>query len=317
MPSGLKRYQQAGDLHFITFSCYRRQPLFSTAKAKRIFEQTLERVRRWYGLFVTGYVVMPEHVHLLLSEPERRNLAVALQMLKQITAQKIEHPAKTPLWQARYYDLNVWTAKKRIEKLRYIHRNPVKRGLVGKPEDWEWSSFRHYATGVEGVVEIESEWTGRRRERMGAPLRVTVAPTLSPKAGEKDGAPPANNSFLSLRKGGPPGHWAGSWQRRSTRFRTLVFPKLSEQTSSPGVNIYRRRKAMVRRQGQAVGVGQAEAPATVEVFGMWGSTRQIQKFSSGCLTIRRSATVQIVSNYCVRSRSALVRRSSGGPRWIK
>ncbi len=161
-------------------------------------------MRRWYGLFLTGYVVMPEHVHLLLSEPERSNLAVALQMLKRITAQKIEHPAKTPFWQARYYNFNVWTAKKRIEKLRYIHRNPVKRGLVEKPEDWEWSSFRHYATGVEGVVEIESEWTGRRRERIGAPLRVTVVPTLSPKAGEKDGAPPASNSFLSFRKGGPP-----------------------------------------------------------------------------------------------------------------
>ncbi len=63
------------------------------------------------------------------------------------------------------------TAKKRIEKLCYLHRNPVTRGLVDKPEDWEWSSFRHYAAGVEGTVEIESEWTGRKRERMGRPLR--------------------------------------------------------------------------------------------------------------------------------------------------
>ena len=70
-------------------------------------------------------------------------------------------------WQARYYDFNVWTARKRVEKLRYIHRNPVKRGLVEKPEDWRWSSFRNHATGEEGVVEIESEWTGRKRERMG------------------------------------------------------------------------------------------------------------------------------------------------------
>ncbi len=201
MPSGLKRYQQAGDLHFITFSCYRRQPLFSTAKAKRTFEQTLERVRRWYGLFVTGYVVMAEHVHLLLSEPERSNLAVALQMLKQITAQKIAHPAKTPLWQARYYDFNVWTAKKRIEKLRYIDRNPVKRGLVGKPEDWEWSSFRHYATGVEGVVEIESEWTGRRRERMGSAAAGDGGAHPLAKVGREGWGTRGSNSFLSFRKG--------------------------------------------------------------------------------------------------------------------
>ena len=89
MPRGLKRYQQAGDLHLITFSCYRRQPLLGTPQTRRVFEQTLERARRWYGFYVTGYVVMPEHVHLLVSEPERSNLAVAIQMLKQIVAQKL------------------------------------------------------------------------------------------------------------------------------------------------------------------------------------------------------------------------------------
>ena len=55
-----------------------------------------------------------------------------------------------------------------------MHRNPVKRELVSKPEDWIWSSFRRYATGEDGVVEIESERTGRRCERMGMPLRVKI-----------------------------------------------------------------------------------------------------------------------------------------------
>ncbi len=82
-------------------------------------------------------------------------------------------------WQVRYYDFNVRTRDKQIEKLRYLHRNPVKRGLVEKPENWEWSSFRHYATGVEGVVEIESEWTGRKRERMGMPLRLKIVAPVS------------------------------------------------------------------------------------------------------------------------------------------
>jgi len=68
-----------------------------------------------------------------------------------------------PFWQARYYDFLVHNDEKRIEKLRYMHRNPVARGLVEKPEDWPWSSFRHYATGVEGAVEIESQWTAFRR----------------------------------------------------------------------------------------------------------------------------------------------------------
>ena len=66
----------------------------------------------------------------------------------------------------------MWSEKKRVEKLRYMHRGPVTRGLVERPEDWAWSSFRHYSTGEEGAVEIESQWTARRRERMGIVLRV-------------------------------------------------------------------------------------------------------------------------------------------------
>ena len=109
---------------------------------------------------------MPEHVHLLVSEPEVASLATALQALKQSVSRTLALRQAEPFWHERYYDFNVWTARKRIEKLRYLHRNPVVRGLVAKPEDWAWSSFRHYATGIEGSVEIESEWTARRRELM-------------------------------------------------------------------------------------------------------------------------------------------------------
>jgi putative transposase len=173
MPWGLKRYQQARDLHFVTFSCYRRRPFLQPAAAKRVFERALEQTRRQYAFWVTGYVIMPEHVHLLVSEPERKPLARALQALKQSVARRLI-AGREHFWQARYYDFNVFTSKKRVEKLRYMHRNPVKRGLVKEPQDWPWSSFRHYLTGEEGVVEIESRWTGRKRERMGIPLRVRL-----------------------------------------------------------------------------------------------------------------------------------------------
>jgi hypothetical protein len=68
-------------------------------------------------------------------------------------------------WQKRYYDFNIRDHSQFVEKLRYIRRNPVKAELCERPEDWEWSSFRHYAIGCEGRVEIESEWTARKRER--------------------------------------------------------------------------------------------------------------------------------------------------------
>jgi len=168
MPSGLKRYQQCGHLHFITFTCYYRAPLLAAEQAPDTFVRVLERVRQWYGFCVVGYVVMPDHVHLLLTEPERSTLAVCLQMLKQIVSRKLRSTArKNPFWQARYYDFNVWSEQKRVEKLRYLHRNPVTRGLVACPEDWEWSSFGHYLTGEDGAVEIESHWTAHKREQLG------------------------------------------------------------------------------------------------------------------------------------------------------
>ncbi len=194
MPWGLKRYQQSGSLHFITFSCYRRQPLLMKHGAAQMFEQALEEARVKYGFFVFGYVVMPEHVHLLVSEPERGTLATAIKALKQSVArrqvklggglrsskQKDPHKQK-PLvwgtqnprgtqhfWQKRYYDFNVCTPEKRVEKLKYIHRNPVHRGLVARSEDWPWSSYRHYALGELGTVQIESPVAAWKRRQVGS-----------------------------------------------------------------------------------------------------------------------------------------------------
>ena len=95
---------------------------------------------------------MPEHIHLLVTEPERESLASAMQAFKQSVARHLG--ATEPFWQTRYYDFNVRTERKRIEKLRYIHRNPVKRGLVESPDQWPWSSFNQYAFGFEGPVTI-------------------------------------------------------------------------------------------------------------------------------------------------------------------
>ena len=90
---------------------------------------------------------MPEHIHLLLTEPELGTPSTVMQVLKQRTARALlpkrkrrnprqrdlfaVEPQRRAFWQARSYDFNVWTTKKRVEKLRYMHRNPVKRGLVG------------------------------------------------------------------------------------------------------------------------------------------------------------------------------------------
>jgi putative transposase len=77
-------------------------------------------------------------------------------------------------WQKRYDEFNIRNQRQFAEKLRYIHRNPVKRGLCERPDDWEWSSFRHYAMGIEGRVKIESEWAARKRERAAGRLCLPV-----------------------------------------------------------------------------------------------------------------------------------------------
>lgn len=160
MPRGLVRYDHTGNFHFLTFSCFHRLQHLGSSSARDIFEDALERIRRRYRFVIAGYVVMPEHVHLLLGEPQKGTVSDVIHALKlSVTLRRNERP----FWQARYYDFNVQNEEKRIEKLRYMHRNPIVRGFVARPEDWKWSSFRHYATGEIGAVEIESQWTAFQR----------------------------------------------------------------------------------------------------------------------------------------------------------
>ena len=164
MPKRLRRYYGQGDLHFITFSCYRRLPLLGKASTRGLFLKTLAEVRARYRFALFGFVVMPEHVHLLMGEPEKGTPSDVLQALKQGVSRKVrgtgkrkralveqnelpfreELAALPQFWQRRFYDFNVWSAKKVREKLDYMHENPVTRKLVRHPREWPWSSWSHY-----------------------------------------------------------------------------------------------------------------------------------------------------------------------------
>jgi putative transposase len=192
MPKNLKRYYGSGDFHFVTFSCDQQQPLLNSPECKDLFLNVLEQVRKRYELVVLGYVLMPEHVHLLLSEPKRKNLSVALQALKQVVSRKA--PGKVigkAFWEERGHDFNVFTEAKRNEKLKYIHRNPVRRGLVDNPEDWIWSSYRYYSLGEKGPVEVDASWVKR--------WMAEKKPTLRKSA--KDGAPPDKQDSKKKQNG--------------------------------------------------------------------------------------------------------------------
>jgi putative transposase len=151
MPPRLHRRQNTGNLHYVTFSCQDRCAYLAGIEAKSIFLAVLEQTRIRYDFNIFGYVVMPEHVHLLVSEPPAKPLSVALAVIKREASSRL--PEK-PFWLPRYYDFNIFTTGKHVEKLRYMHRNPVARGLVDKPEEYVWSSFRAYALRERGPVAI-------------------------------------------------------------------------------------------------------------------------------------------------------------------
>ena len=147
----LERRYGKSHLHFITFSCIRRRPLLGEPEARTCFVRIFDEVRTRYQFRLIGYVVMPEHVHLLMTEPPTGNLSTAIQVLKQRASVLLPfrkgncHGSEGHFWYRRFYDFNVYSRLKMTEKLSYMHLNPLNRNLVVHPRDWPWSSWSHYA----------------------------------------------------------------------------------------------------------------------------------------------------------------------------
>ncbi len=110
---------------------------------------------------------MPEHVHLLVSESKTANPSAVIKSLKQQVGRRLLRNRRRQagqlefferqehFWQKRFYDFNVFTQRKRVEKLKYMHRNPVKRGLVLAPEQWIWSSYNSYFSAKNHLVKTD------------------------------------------------------------------------------------------------------------------------------------------------------------------
>jgi REP-associated tyrosine transposase len=173
MRNPLTRYYGRGDLHFLTFSCYQRKPLLRTPRTRDVFVRILGEVREQYEFLLVGYVVMPEHVHMLVSESRMSTPSTVIQVLKQRVSRSLRQRGRATarnkglrrsagaelvlpsFWERRFYDFNVWSHDKRKEKLDYMHFNPVKRGLVALPGQWPWSSWSFYEGGDGGLVKID------------------------------------------------------------------------------------------------------------------------------------------------------------------
>jgi len=174
MPHNLKRITGRNDLHFITFTCFQRREFLASARNKNIAIQILGEVRARFNFALVGYVLMPDHLHLLISEPPGSTPAKAIQVFKQRVSRKLrgkKRRAKSQLtlpfpeqpsnprrfWQRRYHDFNVYSRRKLREKLDYMHANPVNARLVAHPKDWPWSSWSAYV-GKPALLPIDFKY---------------------------------------------------------------------------------------------------------------------------------------------------------------
>ncbi len=141
----LRRIEDRDRIFFVTFNLApKTYPLSPTERD--LVLNSLQGLRGPRGFLLFAYVVMPDHVHLLLS-PQRDSLVRILRDVKSKTGFFIAAGRRShgPIWQRSYFDFICRRARDFWGKLEYIHRNPVEAGLSVRPEDWSWSSYRYYA----------------------------------------------------------------------------------------------------------------------------------------------------------------------------
>ena len=173
-----RRYDEPYHAHYLTFSCFRRQPFFSGQMAGRWFLEALDAARQAEGFHLWAFVVMPEHLHMVIAPGAEYSISRILWRIKKPLAERVvgfvreHHPEflkrmaegraggriRRHFWQpGGGYDGILRSVEDVYEKIRYFHANPVRRGLVVRPEDWEWSSYRAWTDGQQGAIQLDLE----------------------------------------------------------------------------------------------------------------------------------------------------------------
>ena len=201
----LPRFNDSSYAHFVTTRTYKNRPYFKDEAFSYILLEELNFYRQKYGFALVGYVIMPDHLHLLLwwDKEKKAGLSVSkiMQGIKGVTARRVidlmlssglermlqptrrkqvlqsahndkrgqnlqydhqsadtkshRHNLKYRLWQPGFYDFNIYNEVKLLEKLEYMHNNPVKAGLVLSSRDYKWSSYKEY---FEGEARLSSKF---------------------------------------------------------------------------------------------------------------------------------------------------------------
>lgn len=176
----LPRYHLEGHVYYVTTVIYDRLPLFTRPSFVIPLFDSLNFYRHKQQFKLLGYVIMPDHIHLLLWPFGEATVSDVMRSYKEFTAKRIIRQAevegiqawvdafrqagaetgrsKNKVWQDSYWDKNIYTERFLREKLHYVHRNPVRAGLVAQPEEYAYSSYRNYQLGEEWLIEIDRDW---------------------------------------------------------------------------------------------------------------------------------------------------------------
>ena len=167
-------------LYYITTNVYDRLALFTQPSTIIPIIDSLNYYRFKYRFLLTGYVIMPDHLHLLIWPQGDDKLADIMRDFKKFTAVRLIRQAQVEsrsdwldafhkagaetqrsqekVWQDDYWDKLVYSPNVLRQKLNYLHRNPVRAGLVESPEEYPYSSYRSYVCGDESLIQIDKEW---------------------------------------------------------------------------------------------------------------------------------------------------------------
>ncbi len=187
MPTDLKRIDEPGHVHFWTISCYRRLAFFYHDNVKQSAIDGLHYIQDKFDICLIAYVIMPEHVHVMLyphkpSDDTPIPISLLLREFKhfvgvdakarlrdiwrergRLWAQPLNHWATSnesekPIWTTRGFDRNITRQDILHQRIDYCHKNPITRGLVNTADEWKWSSYRYYEHADESVLKMN--WNG-------------------------------------------------------------------------------------------------------------------------------------------------------------
>ncbi len=168
----MKRREIDGAARFVTFSCQHRLPLFSNPRIALVFVDAMVAVRRRFRMRLFAWVVMPEHIHMLVRPSDGDELGPALRSMKMSVSKRViarwvdmnatildridDGRGRPRFWQkGGGFDRVVRSNEEFCREVHYVHRNPAERGLVDRPQDWKWSSVRWWMGMRDGEVECD------------------------------------------------------------------------------------------------------------------------------------------------------------------